>query len=64
MSADGRLYTCLFAGEGHDLRPWLAGGVLEDRVAGLWQARVDRYSEQRAGIVAPRKRVEMFLVGG
>ena len=64
VSADGRLYTCLFAGEGHDLRPWLAGGVLEDRVAGLWQARVDRYSEQRAGIVAPRKRVEMFLVGG
>ena len=64
VSADGRLYTCLFAGEGHDLRPWLADDALVTRVAGLWQARVDRYSEQRAGIATPRKRVEMFLVGG
>jgi cyclic pyranopterin phosphate synthase len=64
VSAEGRLYTCLFAGEGHDLRPWLAGPDLEARVAGLWRARADRYSELRAGIAAPRKRVEMFLVGG
>ena len=64
VSADGRLYTCLFAAEGHDLRPWLAGPGLADRIAGLWQARADRYSELRAGIAAPRKRVEMFLVGG
>ena len=49
VSADGRLYTCLFAGDGHDLRPALAQGeaALRERVAALWSRRGDRYSELR-----------------
>ena len=70
VSADGHLYTCLFAGEGADLRPMLAGGedALVERVSALWGARDDRYSELRGAESdegAPsRRRVEMFLVGG
>jgi cyclic pyranopterin phosphate synthase len=67
VSADGRLYTCLFAGEGHDLRAALADGeeALAARVAGLWSGRGDRYSELRGAAGSPaRKRVEMYLVGG
>lgn len=66
VSADGRLYTCLFAGEGHDLRPWLVEGeaAFAAHAAGLWSQRRDRYSELRDSGRAPRRRVEMFLVGG
>lgn len=65
VSADGRLYTCLFASEGTDLRPWLADdAAFAERLAGLWRTRGDRYSELRGGFDRPRKRVEMFLVGG
>lgn len=66
VSADGHLYTCLFAAEGHDLRPWLAEGeaAFAERGAGLWSRRADRYSELRGEASAPRRRVEMFLVGG
>ncbi|MEQ1511536.1 MAG: GTP 3',8-cyclase MoaA [Lysobacteraceae bacterium] len=67
VSAEGRLYTCLFAGEGADLRPWLSDdddAAFVERLSGLWQARSDRYSELRGGLRSPRKRVEMFLVGG
>lgn len=66
VSADGRLYTCLFANQGADLRPALAGGedALAGRVAALWSGRGDRYSELRARGGAPGRHVEMFLVGG
>ena len=66
VSADGKLYTCLFAGEGHDLRDALRHGedALLERVAGVWSRRIDRYSELRGGAKAPRKHVEMYLVGG
>ena len=68
VSADGRLYTCLFAGNGHDLRAATAAGedALAARVADIWRGRGDRYSELRgAATAAPaRKRVEMYLVGG
>ena len=66
VSADGQLYTCLFAEAGRDLKPALAQGedVLGDAVARLWGAREDRYSELRGQARADRKRVEMFLVGG
>jgi cyclic pyranopterin phosphate synthase len=70
VSADGRLYTCLFAADGQDLRPWLAqtDDLFAQRLAALWRDRGDRYSEareeaRRAGRPPP-KRVEMFLVGG
>ena len=74
VSADGRLYTCLFAADGTDLRPWLAADIDDDaradRLAALWRARGDRYSELRAAAMPARttaaasRRVEMFLVGG
>jgi cyclic pyranopterin phosphate synthase len=64
VSADGRLYTCLFAADGTDLRPWLGDDDgFAVRLASHWQARGDRYSELR-GEAASRRRVEMFLIGG
>ena len=62
----GRLYPCLSAGEGHDLRPALAGGAaaLADHAAALWSRRGDRYSEIRSQPQAPRKHIEMYLIGG
>ena len=68
LSADGRLFTCLFASEGVDLRPALASGqeALERRIAEAWGQRADRYSEARGARVeaSPRKRIEMFYIGG
>lgn len=66
VSADGKLYTCLFAGDGHDLRASLAQGeaALVDRVASVWSRRRDRYSELRGSAAGSRKHVEMYLIGG
>ena len=66
VSADGRLYTCLFAASGHDLRPLLADGdeAVAAHVAAVWARRSDRYSEIRSEAGASRKHVEMYLVGG
>jgi cyclic pyranopterin phosphate synthase len=66
VSAEGRLYTCLFAGNGHDLRPMLAQdeAALVEHVAGLWSRRVDRYSEVRGRATSSRRHVEMYLIGG
>ncbi len=66
VSADGQLYTCLFAADGLDLKPALAEGedALVARMARLWAARADRYSEVRGRRDAPRRHVEMYLIGG
>ncbi|MGV8922641.1 MAG: GTP 3',8-cyclase MoaA [Thermomonas sp.] len=71
VSADGQLYTCLFAGAGHALRSLLVQGedALASHVASLWEQRTDRYSETRrleAGSEggASRRHVEMYLIGG
>ncbi|HEY0231102.1 MAG TPA: GTP 3',8-cyclase MoaA [Dokdonella sp.] len=69
LSADGRLYTCLFAGSGHDLRGPLRAGASDAEMAGLiravWQSRDDRYSELRTeATAAPREHVEMYAIGG
>ena len=66
VSADGRLYTCLFAAEGQNLRPALAQGehALGEHIAAIWSRRGDRYSELRGRPSAPRRHVEMYLVGG
>ena len=66
VSADGRLYTCLFAAQGHDLREVLVGGeeALATHVAARWSGRADRYSEIRSEAGSSRKHVEMYLVGG
>jgi cyclic pyranopterin phosphate synthase len=66
LSADGKLFTCLFAADGHDVRGLLRGGagddVVRDAVAGIWTERKDRYSEER-GLVA-RPKAEMSYLGG
>ena len=67
VSADGRLYTCLFASEGTDLRATLADGedALVETMGRLWSQREDRYSELRGERESARgKHVEMFLIGG
>ncbi len=66
LSADGQLFTCLFAARGQPLRPHIARGedALAQHLAGLWRQRADRYSEQRASVPADRKKIEMFYIGG
>jgi GTP 3',8-cyclase len=68
LSADGSLYTCLFAGNGHNLRDVMRGGATDaeiaDRVRELWQGRSDRYSEVRASETADLPKVEMSFIGG
>jgi GTP 3',8-cyclase len=71
LSADGQLFTCLFAGTGHDLRGPLRAGAtdqaLRDLVAGIWARRADRYSEQRTRQTRrakARRKVEMSHIGG
>src|SRR6266702_4202147 len=72
LSADGRLYTCLFAGSGHDLRGPLRAGsndqALREQISAIWARRADRYSEQRTrhtGRTQPVKpKVGMSRIGG
>ncbi len=68
LSAEGQLYTCLFSALGHDLRAPLRGGAsdaeLSGLIAGIWQGRTDRYSEQRSEATSHLPRIEMFAVGG
>jgi cyclic pyranopterin phosphate synthase len=66
VSADGTLYTCLFAGSGTPLRAALRQGeaALVAQVARTWAKRADRYSEQREDARVSKRHVEMYLVGG
>jgi len=71
LSSDGVLYTCLFATHGTSLRDALRGGASDDQllelIRGVWLARSDRYSEQRASLrrsVSDERKVEMFYIGG
>ncbi|MEC4721976.1 GTP 3',8-cyclase MoaA [Noviherbaspirillum sp. CPCC 100848] len=72
LSTEGKLYTCLFATAGHDLRALLRAGRSDEEistaVAHLWRARSDRYSELRTanteGLQRPVKKVEMSYIGG
>ncbi|MDQ3974384.1 MAG: GTP 3',8-cyclase MoaA [Actinomycetota bacterium] len=68
LSAVGELYTCLFAGNGRDLRPLLRGGAndadLEAFISGTWRARSDRYSEERSSQGPGGPKVEMSYIGG
>jgi len=66
LSADGQLFTCLFASKGQDLRAAIAAGeqALADRIADLWGRRIDRYSELRAGQGREGKKIEMYFIGG
>ena len=69
LSPEGRIFTCLFANVGTDLRGPMRGGAtdgeLEAIVRGTWGVRVDRYSEERAALTEPRpEKVEMYHIGG
>jgi cyclic pyranopterin phosphate synthase len=68
LSAEGSLYTCLFATHGADLRGPLRSGATDQQLADLivatWTARDDRYSELRGGVPLPTPRVEMSYIGG
>jgi len=68
ISAEGKLYTCLFAARGTDLRALLRGGAsdeeLREAIAGVWVRRTDRYSEIRTERTSELPRIEMSYIGG
>jgi len=72
LSTEGKLFLCLFASEGHDLRALLRGGASDAEIAAaiglIWQQRDDRYSELRGSALAEpgsgQRRIEMHYIGG
>ena len=72
LSTEGKLYLCLFAGQGYDLRALIRGGASDADIASaighIWQGRADRYSELRSTMapdtVGGARRVEMSYIGG
>ena len=70
LSTEGKLFLCLFASHGYDLRALLRGGYSDEQIAGavqsIWQGRDDRYSALRASAAVPNgeRRVEMHYIGG
>jgi GTP 3',8-cyclase len=68
LSTDGKLYLCLFAQQGFDLRALLRGGAsdqqLSTAIAGIWRERTDHYSELRGKATAGMKKIEMSYIGG
>ena len=68
LSADGSLYTCLFATTGHDLRALVRTGAGDDEIAaaigGIRGARADRYSELRSAATGELPKIEMSYIGG
>ncbi|TFY99304.1 GTP 3',8-cyclase MoaA [Ramlibacter henchirensis] len=72
LSTEGRLYLCLFADQGHDLRALVRGGASDEQLASaiahIWHGRADRYSQLRSQLPPDagkgRKRVEMSYIGG
>jgi cyclic pyranopterin phosphate synthase len=68
LTAEGELYTCLFANRGHDLRAVVRGEAgdeeLRDTIEAIWTRRGDRYSELRTAETASRPKVEMSHIGG
>ncbi len=71
LSAEGKMYTCLFATEGTDLRTQIRNGTndesLKEFVKAVWQKRQDRYSELRPQMnqkIFPTHKIEMYQIGG
>ncbi len=68
LSADGKLYTCLFATDGRDLKTPLRAGADDETLLGIigriWGARDDRYSELRARASEDDQKIEMYKIGG
>jgi cyclic pyranopterin phosphate synthase len=68
LSTEGKLFTCLFAIAGHDLRAPLRGGATDDEIresiAAIWTRRDDRYSEIRTSQTTKLEKIEMSYIGG
>ena len=68
LSAEGKMYTCLFANSGVDLRDLVRSGASDEAlsaaVGAVWRRRDDRYSELRSGNTPPQARIEMSYIGG
>ncbi|HLR75486.1 MAG TPA: GTP 3',8-cyclase MoaA, partial [Virgibacillus sp.] len=69
LSADGKLYTCLFASSGYDIKEKLRAGLtdeaLNEEITSLWSVRKDRYSDERSERKhEDRKKIEMSYIGG
>ena len=70
LSSDGKLYNCLFASEGKDIRSWVRNGksdeYIRNELASIWKVRRDRYSELRYSdeIDKTDEKVEMYYIGG
>jgi cyclic pyranopterin phosphate synthase len=68
ISAEGQLYTCLFAVRGHDLRALVRSGTsdadLEAGIAAIWSRRTDRYSDLRSANTVDLPKIEMSYIGG
>ena len=68
LSPEGKLYTCLFAAGGHDLRVLLRGGASDRDIArrlnSIWTTRADRYSEARSPLTAGQPKIDMSYIGG
>jgi cyclic pyranopterin phosphate synthase len=68
LSTEGKLFTCLFADSGHDLRALLRAGHSDDEIAAaiglIWTRRTDRYSEIRTAASAAGRKIEMSYIGG
>jgi len=68
LSPEGKIYLCLFASQGYDLRSLVRGGAddaqLAARMAAIWAPRNDHYSEERGRNTPPRDKIEMSYIGG
>jgi cyclic pyranopterin phosphate synthase len=68
LSAEGKVFTCLFAVRGTDLRALVRSGASDDEISaavrGIWSARADRYSELRSAATNDLQKVEMSYIGG
>jgi len=68
LSADGKLFTCLFATKGHDLRTQLRNDASEEMlteyISNIWLRRKDRYSEERSAADKTKPKIEMSYIGG
>jgi len=68
LSTDGKLYTCLFASQGTDLRDDLRNGASDDdlrnHITRIWTHRADRYSEIRFDHTPEARKIEMYQIGG
>ena len=68
LSAEGKLYTCLFAVNGHDFRGLIRGGATDEEISGaiakVWRKREDRYSEIRSESTIALPKIEMSHIGG